>query len=129
MAVENACDCVSENFLRIALHDNIGRKEHYYCFPPQGRKKRSGQNTQPKKRLRSSINIAESFEMPHVPYPWKIDDDGKKFLRKCNLQFNLFLVVGNVGNSLRSNLKFTNEFNDQQTQSCIRNSQQREPLS
>jgi len=24
MAVENVCDCVSENFLRTALHDNIG---------------------------------------------------------------------------------------------------------
>jgi len=30
MVVENACDCVSENFLRTALHDNIGQKEHYY---------------------------------------------------------------------------------------------------
>ena len=95
MAVENACDCVSENFLRTALHDNIGRKEHYYCFPPQGRKKRSG-NTPAKKRLRSSMNTTESFEMPPVPFPWKIDDDGKKFLRRCNLQFNLYSIIGHV---------------------------------
>ena len=95
MAVENTCNCVSENFLRTALHDNIGRKEHYYCFPPQGRKKRSG-NTPAKKRLRSSMNTTESFEMPPVPYPWKIDDDGKKFLRRCNLQFNLYWIIGHV---------------------------------
>ena len=53
MAVENACDCVSENFLRTLLNDDMGRGEHYYCFPPQGRKKRNGDNTRAKKILRS----------------------------------------------------------------------------
>ena len=97
MAVENACDCVSENFLRTMLQDDMGRREPYYCFPPQGRKKRSGDNTRAKKRLRSSMNTTESFEMPPVPFPWKIDDDGKKFLlRRCNLQFNLYSIIGHV---------------------------------
>jgi len=43
------------------------------------------------------MNTAESFEMPPVPFPWKIDDDGKKFLRtRCNLQFNLYSIIGHV---------------------------------
>jgi len=96
MAVENACDCVSENFLRTMLQDDMGRREPYYCFPPQGRKKRSGGNMRAKKRLRSSMNTTESFEMPPVPFPCKIDDDGKKFLQRCNLQFNLYSIIGHV---------------------------------
>jgi len=94
MAVENACDCISENFVRTMLQDGMGRREPYYWFPPQGQKKRSGDNTRAKKRLRSSMNTTESFKLPQVPFP--IDDDGKKFLRRCNLQFNLYSIIGHV---------------------------------
>ena len=38
---------------RMQLNDDMGRGEHYYCFPPQGQKKRNGDNTRAKKGLRS----------------------------------------------------------------------------
>jgi len=45
MAVENACDCVSENFLRTMLQDDIWSKRALLLLSTSGKKEKKRQYT------------------------------------------------------------------------------------